>query len=83
VSALEINIPDEKLVKMFDGIKRVRIGHRVAGRKLGQTIRAAYLNRLDASALSRIHKEWGLSVLQLIESARVVVVDEVVLPTEL
>jgi hypothetical protein len=83
VSALEIDVPDEKLVKMFDGIKRVRIGHRVAGRKLGQTIRAAYLNRLDASALSRIQKEWGLSILQLIESARVAVVDEVVLPTEL
>jgi hypothetical protein len=82
-SALDIDIPDEKLVKMFDGIKRVRIGHRVAGRKLGRTIRAAYLDRLDASALSRIQKEWGLDILQLIESARVAVVDEVVLPPEL
>ena len=82
VSALEIDIPDEKLVRMYEGIKRVRIGHRVAGRKLGRMIRAAYLDRLDAGALSRLQNEWGLDILQLIESARVAVVDEVVLPTE-
>lgn len=78
--ALEIEIPDKSLFRMFDGIKRVRIGHRVAGRKLGRAIRAAYLNRLDAGALSRIQRDWGLDALELIESARVAIVDEVILP---
>lgn len=78
--ALEISVPEEGLMKMFDGIRRVRTGHRVAGRRLGRAIRAAYLNRLDASALSRIQREWGLDVVQLITSARVAIVDEIVLP---
>jgi hypothetical protein len=80
--ALELDIAAEELIKMFDGIKRVRIGHRVAGRKLGRTIRAAYLDRLDAAALTLIQKEWGLDILELIKGARVAVVDEVILPTE-
>jgi hypothetical protein len=36
---------------------------------------------LDAGALSRIQRDWGLDALELIESARVAVVDEVILPT--
>lgn len=76
--ALEIGAEKESLLKMFDSIRRVRTGHRVAGRRLGRAIRAAYLDRLDAGALTRIQREWGLDVVELVKSARVAIVDEIV-----
>lgn len=78
--ALGIALPEEALLKMFDGIRRGRIGHRVSGRYLARAIRAAYLNRLNATILSRIQREWGMDVLHLMQTARVAEVDEVILP---
>jgi hypothetical protein len=78
--ALGLAVPESVLRKMFEGIRRVRTSHRVAGRRLGRAIRAAYLDLLDAGALSRIQREWGFDVVELVKSARVVEVDELILP---
>jgi hypothetical protein len=78
--AFGISMPEIELVKKFQSIKRWRIGHRAAGRHLVRAIRAAYLNRLDAVSQERLKREWGVSAFELVRSARVAVVDEVVLP---
>jgi hypothetical protein len=77
---LGVNLPEEALLKMFQGIRRWRISHRAAGRRLARAIRASYLDRLDAVAQERIKREWGVSVFELVHGARVAVVDEVILP---
>jgi hypothetical protein len=79
-TAVGISIQEDLLKKTFEAIRRLRIRHRAAGRHLARAIRAAYLNRLDAYAINRIKREWGLDVLQLMNSARLGVVDDVVLP---
>ena len=78
--ALGITVPENTLLKMFDGIRHWRIGHRIAGRHLAHAIRAAYLNRLDATTFSRIQRDWGMDVLHLMQSARVAEVDEIIRP---
>lgn len=78
--AFGISLPEIELVKKFQAIKRWRIGHRAAGRHLVRAIRAAYLNRLDAVSQERLRREWGVDAFELVQSARVAVVDEVVLP---
>jgi hypothetical protein len=78
--AFGISMPEIELVKKFQAIKRWRIGHRAAGRHLVRAIRAAYLNRLDAVSQERLKREWGVNAFELVQSARVAVVDEVVLP---
>lgn len=77
---LGISLQEEALLKMFQGIRRWRISHRAAGRRLAQAIRASYLDRLDAVAQERIKREWGVSVVELVHGAHVAVVDEVILP---
>lgn len=77
---LGVSLPEEVLLKMFQGIRRWRISHRAAGRRLARAIRASYLDRLDAVAQERIKREWGVSVFELVHGARVAVVDEVILP---
>ena len=47
---------------------------------MGRGIRAAYLDLLDAGSLSRIQREWGFDVVELVKSARVVEVEEIILP---
>lgn len=78
--AAEIELPVEVLKLMFQGIKRLRVGHRLAGRQLARAIRAAYLDRLDAGSQERLKREWGMDAFQLMQSARVAVVDDVFLP---
>jgi hypothetical protein len=77
-----IRMPEAELLKKFQGIKKCRIGHRAAGRHLARAIRAAYLNRLDAVSQERLKREWGVDAFELVQSARVAVVDEVILPEE-
>jgi hypothetical protein len=78
--AFGISMTELALVKKYQAIKRWRIGHRAAGRHLVRAIRAAYLNRLDAVSQERLRREWGVDAFELVQSARVAVVDEVVLP---
>jgi hypothetical protein len=78
--AAGIELPVEILRLMFQGIKRWRVGHRLAGRQLARAIRAAYLDRLDAGSQERLKREWGMDAFQLMQSARVAVVDDVFLP---
>lgn len=78
--AFGIRMPEAELLNKFQGIKRCRIGHRAAGRHLARAIRAVYLNRLDAVSQERLKREWGIQAVELVQSARVTVVDEVILP---
>ena len=78
--AFEIRMPEAELLKKFQGIRKLRIGHRAAGRHLARAIRAAYLNRLDAVSQERLKRDWGMHAFELVQSARVAVVDEVILP---
>lgn len=78
--ALDITLPEAMLLQKFNNIKRWRVGHRRAGRNLSKIIRAAYTNRLDAASKERLKREWGLDVLQLVQSAYTATVDEIILP---
>jgi hypothetical protein len=78
--ALGITLPESMLLQKFNSIKRWRVGHRRAGRNLSKIIRAAYTNRLDAASKERLKREWGLDVLQLIQSAYTATVDEIIFP---
>jgi hypothetical protein len=80
--AFGIQLPREELLDLFEGIRRWRILHRKAGRDLARVIRAAYVNRLDAPTLARVERDWGLTARQLLQAARAVTVDEVILPGE-
>ncbi len=77
---LGVSLPELRLMEMFQAIRRWRIMHMQAGRRLARVIRAAYMNRLDAVTLARIEREWGFEVRQLLEAAHVGVVDEIHLP---
>jgi hypothetical protein len=77
-AALGITLPVDMLRKWYLGIKRLRIHHRVIGRELGKAIRGAYLGRLDAVTIARMEREWGVQAKELLEAARVAVVDDVI-----
>jgi hypothetical protein len=78
--ALGLTLPPETLLELYRGIQQWRTNHRRFGRSLVRAIRAAYLGRLDAVTLRKMEREWGLDARQLIEGARIAVVDEVLLP---
>jgi hypothetical protein len=78
--ALGLTLPEPDLLAKYTGIKKWRVGHRVAGRNLARAIRAAYLGRLDAVSQERLKKEWGVDAFRLVKSARLAIVDEVLLP---
>ena len=78
-AALEIALPVDMLRQWYLGIKRLRIHHRIIGRELGKAIRGAYLDRLDAVTIARMEREWGVQAKELLEAARVAVVDDVIL----
>jgi hypothetical protein len=80
--AIGIHLPTEYLLELFDGIRRWRILHRKAGRTLARVIRAARSNRLDATTLAHVERDWGLNARQLLQAARVAIVDEVIFPNE-
>ena len=77
---LGVGLPESRLEEMFQAVRRWRIMHRREGRRLARVMRAAYMNRLDAVTLAKVEREWGFEVRQLLESAHVGVVDEVLLP---
>jgi hypothetical protein len=77
-AALEIALPVDMLQQWYLAIKRLRIHHRVIGRELGKAIRGAYLGRLDAVTIARMEREWGVQARELLEAARVAVVDDVI-----
>jgi len=79
-SALGIAIEPNELLDLYSGIQNWRVNHRKFGRELARAVRAAYLGRLDATTLRKIENEWGLNARQLVEGARVAVLDEVILP---
>jgi hypothetical protein len=79
---LGVNLPEAELAEFFQNIRRWRINHRKAGRKLARVIRAAYLDRLDAVTLAKVEREWGFEIRRLLEAAHVGIVDEVVLPED-
>jgi hypothetical protein len=78
--ALGLTLPEPDLLAKYTGIKKWRAGHRVAGRNLARAIRAAYLGRLDAVSQERLKREWGVDAFKLVKSARLAIVDEVLLP---
>lgn len=78
--ALGVVLPPTQLRDIFEGIRRWRVLHRLAGRDLARAIRAAYSGRLDAVTLAKIERDWGFDARTLIQGARVATVDEVVLP---
>lgn len=75
---VEVPLPDEVLVGMFDAIRRLRTLHRKAGRDLGRAIRLARGGRLSAATQMKLERDWGLSATRLLRAARIGVVDEVV-----
>jgi hypothetical protein len=77
-AALEITLPIDMLRQWYLGIKRLRIHHRIIGRELGKAIRGAYLDRLDAVTIARMEREWGVQAKELLEAARLAVVDDVI-----
>ena len=77
---LGLTLPEPDLLAKYTGIKKWRVGHRVAGRNLARAIRAAYLGRLDAVSQERLKREWGVDAFTLVKSARLAIVDEVLLP---
>ncbi len=79
-SALGIGMPPNELMELYNGIRNWRVNHRKFGRELARAVRSAYLGRLDAGTLRKIERDWGFNARQLIEGARVAIVDEVVLP---
>jgi len=79
-SALGIGIEPNELLDLYNGIQNWRVNHRKFGRELARAVRSAYLGRLDATTLRKIEQDWGLNARQLVEGARVAVVDEVILP---
>jgi len=79
-SVLGIALPKETLFDLYGGIQGLRVNHRKFGRELARAVRAAHLGRLDAPTLRKIERDWGLDTRQLVEGARVAVVDEVILP---
>jgi hypothetical protein len=79
-TAFGMSRPLEELKGTFHAIRRLRALHRLIGRELARAIRAAYLDRLDASTLAKIERDWGLTARQLLQAARVATVDEVILP---
>jgi hypothetical protein len=76
--SLELVLPSATLKDWFAGIKRLRTRHRHAGRELAKAIRGAYLGRLDAVTIARMEQEWGVQAKELLEAARVAVVDDVI-----
>ncbi len=78
--ALGITLPHETLVDLFMGIERWRVNHRKVGRALARAIRSAYVGKLDGQSLAKIEREWGLSARNLVEGARVAVIDDILLP---
>lgn len=79
-AALGITLPPETLLDLYGGIQKWRVNHRKFGRALVRAIRAAYLGRLDAATLRKIERDWGFNARQLVEGARIAIVDEVILP---
>ena len=79
-AALGIALPPEVLLDLYTGIQNCRVNHRKFGRALVRAVRAACLGRLDAPTLRKIESEWGLNARELVEGARVAIVDEVILP---
>jgi hypothetical protein len=77
-ASLELVFPTATLKDWFAGIKRLRTSHRHTGRELAKAIRGAYLGRLDAVTIARIEREWGVQAKELLEAARVAVVDDVI-----
>lgn len=77
-----ISLPEGTLIEMYSAIRKLRINHRRIGRELARVIRGVRLGRLGAPTLARIEREWGFSARELLESARVGTVDEVLLPEE-
>jgi hypothetical protein len=76
--ALGINLPESYLAELYRAIREWRIRHRLEGRKLVRAMRAAHLGRLDGVTLARIEREWGLEGRELVQSARLVEVDGVI-----
>lgn len=77
-ASLGLVLPTATLKDWFAGIKRLRARHRHAGRELAKAIRGAYLGRLDAVTIARMEQEWGVQAKELLEAARVAVVDDVI-----
>jgi hypothetical protein len=76
-AALEIALPREALGDLYAEIRRWRDGHRKCGRYLVRAIRGAYSGRLDASTLTRIERDWGMSARQLMQAVELATVDSV------
>lgn len=75
---LQYALPDVILRGYFDAIRRLRVEHRKKGRALVRIIRAtATHRRLDIETLYKIEQEWGMTVRDLVEGARLCIVDDV------
>lgn len=77
-----LDLPADVLRHYHEEIHAWRVRHRKAGREVAQAIRLARTGRLGAVTLSRIEKEWGVGVRDLVMAAHVGVVDDIVLPDE-
>ena len=81
-AALGISAPADELSGMYESIRSWRRAHRLLGRELARAIKAAYVGRLSAASLQRIERNWGLGARELVESARIGVIEEVIVPGE-
>src|SRR5262249_51219779 len=75
--AVGLDLPEVALRTLFDSIRRLRIMHRTAGRKLVRKMRAARAGRLDPISLHRIEETFGIGVRELIEATRLAVIDDI------
>lgn len=80
--ALWIQLPVAELESFYESINALRRAHRILGRELARAIRAAYVGRLSPASLQRIERTWGLGARELVESARIATVDEVIAAEE-
>lgn len=77
--ALDFDLDEAKLRHYHTNIHQWRVRHRTAGLELTRAIQLARSARLGHVTQARIEQNWGIEVRELLESARVAVVDEVLL----
>lgn len=73
---LGIQLPSDVLRSYFDAIRRWRTLHRVQGRRLVRIMRYAALGMLDAWTMAQIEDIWGWRARDMVQGARVCVVEE-------
>jgi len=78
---IHIDLPETELRNIFNAVRLLRTWHRKAGRDLVRMMRAAYTGRLDPVTLRRIESAFGLSVRELVEAARLALIDDIEVET--